>query len=476
MDTARTDRELVPARLGLFDAVSLIVGIIIGVGIFETPARVFRQAPDPFWGLAVWAIAGVIALLGALCFAELASAYPRSGGEYVYLTRAYGSWMGYLFAWAQLGVIRTGNMAILAFLFAIFAGRLWGLDGEIRLLLAVGAMVVLTAVNLLGVTLGKGVQNCLTVLKVVGLLAIVTAGFLWAQPAAAEPLAGAGAPSWLASALIMVFFAYGGWNEAAYVAAEVKNTRRNVPIALILGTAIVAAIYLLINGAVVFGLGFREARADTAVEKVVELAPVPGGGVFLNVLAMISALSGLNGMIFTTARITAELGTDHPLLAPLGRWSRRFGTPARALIVQAIISLLMVLVVGLAVRANVVTDAFDAMLYYTAGVFWLFFLLTGVALFVLRQRDPSVVRPFKVPGYPVVPAIFCLACAFMIYGAIDEHQREALTGLAILAAGVPLLLLPKLWKPRAMPATPADPPMSLPGGEATNQNCRQLSA
>src|SRR5262249_18731212 len=149
---------------------------------------------------------------------------------------------------------------------------------------------------------------------------------------------------------------------------------------------------------------------------------------------------GLNGMIFTTARITAELGQDHPLFAPLGHWSRRWGTPARALIVQAIITLAMAVTVGLALPQHVVLGGFEAMLYYTSGVFWLFFLLTGVALFLLRQREPNIVRPFKVPGYPVVPAIFCLWCAYMIYGAVADHLREALTGLAIFAAGIPLLL------------------------------------
>src|SRR5262245_41511495 len=327
MDATRNEVEHVPARLGLVDAVSIIVGIIIGVGIFETPARVFRQVPDAWWGLAVWVVGGLVALLGAFVFAELASAYPRSGGEYVYLTRAYGPWIGFLFAWAQLGIIRTGNIAILGYIFASFADRLWGLSGLGMLACTVLPIVALTLINVLGVMLGKGVQNVLTLLKVLGLGAIIVAGLFWGRASVAEPLPGGPPSAWFAEAMILVFFAYGGWHEAAYVAAEIKDNRRTIPLALILGTAAVTINYLLVNAALLIGLGFQDARADSAVGDLLNIVGGRQGEVFLYLLAMISALGGLNGMIFTTARIFTELGHDHRLFAPLSRWSRRYGSP-----------------------------------------------------------------------------------------------------------------------------------------------------
>jgi len=410
MEPARTDSRRIEPKLGLWDAVSIIVGIIIGVGIFETPALIFKDAPGAWTALSVWVIGGLLALIGAFCFAELATTYPRSGGEYVYLTRAYGSLVGYLFAWAQLTVIRPGSIGALAYIFAYYAAGLLQIEGANWIfLLSLTSVLLLTSINILGVVFGSTTQNILTVCKVIGLIALVVAGLGWggSDLASTESEAGAGGLSWLLSAMVFVLWTYAGWHEAAYIVAEVKNNRRNVPLALIIGTVGVVVIYLLVNLAYLAGLGLAGARSPTLAADLASLAWPHFGAKAMSLLIVVSALGAINGMIFTTARIYSEFGTDHRLFSPLSHWSRRMGTPVRALWVQGAINLGLLAGMWIwgADRAS-----FETMIDYTAAVFWIFFLMTGVALFVLRRKDPDLPRPFRVPLYPVLPLIFCACC------------------------------------------------------------------
>lgn len=469
MDPTRTHNVATPIvvpRLGLWDAVSIIVGIIIGVGIFQNPSPIFKQVPGPWWALGVWALGGLLALLGAFCFAELASTYPRSGGEYVYLTRAYGPWVGFLFGWAQLAIIRPGSIGALAYVVAEYGARLWDF-GELAtaaaLLMAFVPVLLLTGINILGVTLGKNTQNLLTAAKLLGLVAIVIVGFGWGKPpdTMAPPRTLPLEDGWFATAMILVLWAYSGWNEAAYIVAEVKDGRRNIPLALILGTTAVTVIYLTVNSAFLFALGFHGAQAETAPAEVLSLALGGYGDRAISLLIMVSALGAINGMIFTTARIYSEFGTDHRLFQPLSRWSRRWGTPVRALITQGALS--MALLVGISAWVYFdpklkISDGFEKMIEVTAAPFWLFFLLTGISLFVLRERDPDLARPFPVPLFPVVPSVFCLSSACMVYGAVHYKPLESLIGLGILVLGVAFYFLPKKIKRIRVPA-PAEPPV-----------------
>jgi amino acid transporter len=447
-----TQRQPIPARLSLWDAVSIILGIIIGVGIFETPHDVFQKAPGPVWVILLWLLGGFLALAGALCFAELASTYPRSGGEYVYLTRAFGPMVGYLFAWAQLTVIRPGSIGAMAYVFAHFASRLWGLDAAFALWLAVAAVVLLTLINILGVTLGKHTQNVLTVAKVLGLIAIIVAGLVWSRPhaeAARDSLSSLAdygiQPGWFATGMILVLWTYAGWHEAAYIAAEIKNRQRNIPLALIAGTTAVTLIYLLINLALWHALGYEGAQASSAVADVIDNVFPTLGGSLLSILVMISALGALNGMIFTTARIYSEFGADHRLFQPLSHWSKRMGTPVRALVVQGCICLVLIVGIGLVGRGR---DGFNQMVEVTAAVFWMFFLLTGISLFLLRKKDADLMRPFRVPAYPWLPLLFCLCSLYMMYGAIRYSPRLSLLSLLVLAAGLAFYYWPKKGRRR----------------------------
>lgn len=441
-------RDATPARLGLWDAVSIILGIIIGVGIFQAPHDIFQKTPTAWWAIAVWLLGGLLALAGALCFAELASTYPRSGGEYVYLTRAYGPLMGYLFAWAQLTVIRPGSIGAVAFVFASYGVRVFGLDGANAAWLAAAAVFALTLINVLGVHFGKTTQNLLTIAKVLGLAAIIAAGLAWQTPPPPDAPGGLAAlahlalePGWFATAMILVLWTYAGWHEAGYVAAEVKDPQRNIPRALILGTVAVTLIYLLFNLALWNSLGLKGAQAESAVSDVIANVVPNYGGELLSILVMVSALGALNGMIFTTARIYAEFGVDHRLFQPLAHWSRRMGTPVRALLLQGGISLVLIAGIELVWNAR---DGFDAMVNLTAAVFWCFFALTGIALFILRFREPDQPRPFRTPLYPWLPIVFCGCCLYMAYGAVRYKPELSLLSLGVLAAGLPLFF----WQAR----------------------------
>jgi len=452
MDTPPIEPLPVRPQLGLWDAVSIIVGIIIGVGIFETPGRVFASVPGPWAAMGVWAVGGLFALTGAMCFAELASTYPRSGGEYVYLTRAFGPASGFLFAWSQLAVIRPGSITTFAYVFASYAGHLWQLSQPESALVAAAPIAVLSVINILGVRFGTRTQNVLTITKVLGLMGIVAAGFLWGEGEIGVGSAVSAAPGWFGMAMIFVLWTYSGWHEAAYIAMEVRNRRRNVPLALCLGTVAVTLIYLLVNAAILLGLGFEKARSAPALAAaVLALAPGSLGGLgsrAISVLVMVSALGAINGMIFTSARIYAEMGADHRLFAFLSRWNLRLGTPVRSLVLQGVLGVIMALAVGLGWR-----DGFEAMVEGTNAVFWLFFLATAAALVVLRFKDRGLERPFRVPGYPIVPLVFAGGCGYMLYSSVTYAPFLSLIGLGLLAVGVPVYLW-SLWSgptPRVRP-------------------------
>jgi len=507
----------VKPQLGLWDAVSIMVGIVIGASIYESPPLIFNNVTGPEWGMGVWVLGGVLSLIGALCYAELASTYPRMGGDYVYLSRAFGPWAGFLFGWAQLVVVITASIGSMAFVFGRYATQLWP-NGPAALgqwaadeigaiapfaspteastvAYAVLAVLVLTFMNLLGVVLGKGTQNVLTVAKVVGMAAIAIAGLL-APKAGALEFTQATPKASFGLAMIFVLYAYGGWNDMAFVASELRD-RRNIVRALLLGTGLITAIYLVVNVAYILGLGFAGARefGDQPVASRL-LGNILGesAGNVMAVIVMISALGAINGLIFTGSRVYSSLGTDWKLFAVLGHWNRSLGSPLYSLSLQAIIALAMIVYVGSSggrrdidagltwvgekVQQNIgleravsvpPTDGtstgekpepavekrpilgplpwgqyyggFGTLVAGTAPVFWIFFLMTGLSLFALRERDRDTPRVFAVPLYPIVPLIFCCTCFYMLYSAIDYANALSLLGFVPLALGLPLYFI-----------------------------------
>jgi amino acid transporter len=432
------DRAAPRRQLTLLDTTCIIVGIIIGAGFFETPPQIAAAAGAPGLVMGLWVAGGAMALVGALCYAELAGAYPRDGGEYVFLTRAYGPRTGFLYAWAWFWVVRPGNLGAMAYVFARYANELLPLPtGRYALALyAVGSLVVLTGINVLGVRAGKTVQNLLTFAKVAGLLSVFAVALFVTPPAPATQAATTspvGRSVYLASILIM--WVYGGWNDMSYVAAEVRDPRRNILKALALGTVTVVAIYLLGNYAFIRSLGFEGlARSEAVAADVMRPALGESGARLISALVCVSCLGALNGMILTGARIYYAVGAEHRLYAWLGKWDARLDTPARSLWLQGLATLGLVAGLGLS------RDAFQRLVVFTEAVFWSFLLLVGLSLFVLRRREPQTPRPYRIAGYPLTPGLFCLACLFMVYAsaryAWDNRTPEALWAVALTGSGV----------------------------------------
>jgi basic amino acid/polyamine antiporter, APA family len=475
------DKENLPTHLSVWDTVSIIIGIVVGASIFETAPLIFTMLGGPWLLMSSWALGGLLALVGALCYAELASSYPHAGGDYVYLARAYGRWVGFLFGWAQLAVILSTNIGMMCFVFADYGARLFSLDKGWGWAWAGSAVLVLTFLNILGIRAGKTTQNLLTAAKVLGLGAIVLAGLFWPSSTSLVPTPNPDRTINLATAMIFIMFAYGGWNDAAYVAAEQRDGRRNIPRALVLGTAGIVLIYLLVNFAYLRGLGYDRASGSEAIAADVLARPLGAWGEKgMCLLVMISALGAANGLIFTGTRVALKLGKEHALFRWLGHWHARRGAPYVALLTLCAISLAMIAMVSIPAGQNFLNHlfsllhlpevnwvgkkGFDTLFASTAPVFWSFFLLTGLSLIILRFKDagPLTQRPFSVPLYPLTPILFCATCGYMLYSSIDYGKWLALVGASILVVGVPIYFLSE-WMEKTTP--PLTPPLGEAGPE-----------
>jgi amino acid transporter len=447
-----------PPQLGLWDAVSIIVGIVVGTAIYKVPPIVFQNTAGPWQAMGLWLFGGCLSLIGACCYAELATTYPRSGGDYEYLGRAFGRWVGFLFGWAQLTVVLSGCIGAMAYAFADYAIRLFNYPPSAVAWLATVAVVGLTLINALGLAFGKSAQNILNIVKVLGLAAIVFAAF--AAPASQESIAFEGSREIsYGLALVFILYAYGGWNDAAFVAAEVRDQSRNVPRALFLGIAGITLIYLLINASYLIVLGFDAAQTSMApAADVLGRTIGPWGEKGISLLVMISALGAINGMILTGSRVYATLGGDYPRLNWLGKWNRERATPLVAMALQSAFALALIMAVGTA-RGQAAVDTalgavgipalpwakyfggFETLVAGSAPVFWTFFLMTGVAVIVLRIKNPDRPRPYSVPCYPLPPIVFCATCGFMLWSSLDYARWLSLLGVVPLALGVPVYLI-----------------------------------
>jgi APA family basic amino acid/polyamine antiporter len=427
------------AVLGLRDAIGLIVGTIVGVGIFRTPSLVAEHAGSTSLALLAWLAGGLVSLLGALCYAELAATYPNTGGDYHYLTRAFGRRCGFLFAWARLSVVQTGAIALLGFVLGDYAAEMLPLGPWGSPLCAAVIVVILTATNIVGVRQGAMTQNVLTGLEVAGILLIALTG-LAATPAATAPgMSGAAvSPGTFGLVMVFVLLTYGGWNEAAYLSGELRDPGRTMVRALVWSLALVTALYLLLNWTFLSKLGVAGVAGSKAVATdVVHMTLGPQAARLTGALIVVAALTSINAAIFTGARSSYAVGRDFGALGFLGRWHPVTRTPVNALLTQGGMALALVGLGGLT------RSGFETMVEYTAPVFWLFLCLTGVALFVLRRRDPARPRPFRVPLYPLTPLAFCMTSGYLVYSSLAYAGLGALVGVAVLAAGTLGLALTK---------------------------------
>ena len=433
--------------LSLLDIVAIIVGIVIGAGIFETPPLIAANSSGPAAMLLAWVAGGAITVVGALCYAELATAYPDPGGNYVYLRRAFGEPPAFLLAWSRLAVIQTGSIAMLSYIFGDYAAQVYAPIPHAGSVYAAAAIIVLTVLNIAGIQYGKDTQKLLTLGTMIGLVLVVWAAFsLGPAPASSVPPA---APGGGGFGLVMIFvlLTYGGWSEAAYISAEVRHPR-DIIRGLVVSVIVICSVYLVVNYALLRALGMEQlAQSKAVAAEVLRRAVGAPGAWLLAALVGMTALDSMNASIITGARTSYALGRDHPLFSFLGRWHPRANTPVNALVVQSLISLALV---GL---GSLTLQGFRTMVEYTTPVFWLFLLLTGISLMVLRRVDADRPRSFRVPLYPLLPLIFIASAAYMLYASLAYTGAGDVVGALVLLVGIPLLALSRRRAARALRPT-----------------------
>ena len=422
-------------ELGLASCTLMVVGGIIGSGIFFTPAEVARALPTGTWILAVWAIGGIVALAGALAYAELGAMMPDAGGGYVYIRESFGSLAAFLCGWMTLLLISTGALAAVAMGFAGYVERYVDL-GPVggRLGMAALTILVLGLTNYLGVKPGAAVQNALTVAKIVALAGLIVAGFaLWTAVGPAPAVIDAPAPrssllSGFAAAFVAVLFTIGGWQQLNMVAGEIKRPEWTIPRALTLGILIVIAIYLGANAVYVHVLGRDGLAASSAVAADTAVRLIgPTGGTLITIGAMLSILGFVNVVLLGNSRMPYAMARDGMFLSAAGKIHPRFGTPHVAIAIMVAWSL--VLLVG-------TKGDLGALLSGVVFADWIFFGLGGASVFVLRRSRPDLPRPYKALGYPVLPALFVLAAAIGIVSSYVAAPKMSLFGTALLVTGI----------------------------------------
>jgi APA family basic amino acid/polyamine antiporter len=428
-------------HLGARHAMAVCVGMVIGAGIFRTSPNVAANVMSAGPLFAAWVVGGVLSLLGALCFAEMASAFPHAGGDYSFLARAYGRKLALFFAWSRFSVIHTGSMALLAFVFGDYLAQIINFGPWTSPVFGAVAVVALILVNLRGIHLGVGTQLGLMSLVLFGLSCVVLAG-LWQALHGAAPLTPAGASLAAAdrtsfgTAMVFVLLAYGGWSDAATLSAEMRDERRGIVLALLGGMSIVAALYLGANWGYVRVLGLDGlAQSSAPAADVMRIAFGRPGEILIVFTVAVASVSVMNALLIVGARTTFAAAQDLVGTRGLGKWDASRGTPAQAMVAMGVVAILLI---GF---GHVTRGGFSTMVDYLTPVYWFFLSLSALAVIVLRLRYPDVPRHFRVPGYPFTPVVFFGSCLYMLYASLAYVQIGALVGVAVLALGGVLLLL-----------------------------------
>lgn len=425
-------------KITVTDAILIIVGIVVGAGIFRAPSLVAANTNNDSMFFLAWTLGGVVSIAGALCYAELTTAFPNTGGDYHFIGRAYGKRPAFLFAWARMSVIQTGSIALLAYIFGDYFSQVYNLGEHSSFIYAAAVIIILTGINIAGIRLGTGTQRLFTLSEIGGILLIITVGLLHSGQAETMyqvPEAGKSGNS-LGLAMVFVLLTFGGWNEAAYISAELKSGSKGMIRSLVISLLIITVLYLLINVAYIRVLGHEGlSRSTAAGADLMQITSGPSGTYVIGVLVAISALTSANATIFTGARTNYALGRDFRIFSFLGKWNEQASGPVNAFLIQGLISLALISL-GLFTRSG-----FETIIEYTAPVFWFFFLLVGIAIFILRKKEPETHRPFRVPFYPLTPIIFCLSSAYLLYSSVMYTGIGGLAGIYVLLAGVIILIV-----------------------------------
>ena len=418
-----------PRKLGLIDSISIVVGIIIGAGIFLVPSDVARSLPSTPLIAAVWVAAGILTFFGALAFAEMGAAMPTTGGQYIFLREAFGPLWAFLCGWTFLLVSMTASMAWLAVSFCRYLAYFIPLEPWQAKCVAVAMVVVLTYINYRGVVLGAWVQKIFTFAKIVGIVVLVVAAFLAparnvlleAAPATPVRFADFGV------AMIACLLAYDGWVNMSFVAGEIRNPRRNVFLALLIGVGLAVVLYLSANAAYLLVLSPAELGTTQRVgATVAERTMGSKGGAFVSAIILLSVIGSLNGRFMTQARVYFAQARDGLFFEKFGEIHPRYQTPAFSLWVQAAWSAVLI-----------VTGTYEYLIDYALFAIWLFYGITVAGMFVLRHKFPDLDRPYKMWGYPVTPALFVMVAAWFVVNTAVERPIPSLTALGLIALGFP---------------------------------------
>jgi APA family basic amino acid/polyamine antiporter len=433
--TAESSQPALRRRLGLFDATMLVMGGIVGSGIFLNPAVVAQSIPTPWLIVGVWLIGGAIAIAGAFVYAELAARRPEVGGQYAYLRDAWGKLPAFLYGWSLLLVIQSGGMAAVAITFARYFHELTGLavpDGAA----AAAVLLLLTAINCWGVKAGSNVQSALMVLKILAIVALVLCGLLIAGPhQGTAPASAPAEPLGVLAALTPVMFAYGGWQTSSFVAGEMRNPRRDLARGLLFGVIGVVVLYTAVAFTCVLVLGPQGLAATHAPATAVMERALGGTGATLIALGIaISTLGFLSQSMLTAPRVYFAMAEDRLFFRKIGEVSATTRVPVFAILLQ-----------GAAAIAIALSGTYGQILSYVVSVDFIWFALTGAALFVFRRRDADGADGFRAPGHPVTTGLFVLACAAVVIATVASSPVNSAIGFAILFAGVPAFLY---WRSR----------------------------
>ncbi|AHG93630.1 amino acid permease (plasmid) [Gemmatirosa kalamazoonensis] len=449
-----TSHRTLERTLGTWDLVLIVVGTVIGSGIFIVPATVLRQTGGLLGpALLVWLVAGVLSLLGALTYGELGASRPDAGGLYVYIRDAFGPLPAFLYGWTKFFVISAGSAATLAVAFTSYLQQFVALSPLAAKAIAIAMLAVIAAVNVRGTRQGARVQNLSTGLKVAAILvmsvALLSRGVGFASAPAAWPDAWSGGLlSGIGLAMIGVLWAYEGWQYVTFSAGEARDAQRTLPRALLVGTAVLIAIYLLANVGYVAALGVDGAqRTDRVAATAVAALYGGAAGKLIAAVILVSMFSATNGLTLTAPRLFYAMARDGVFFRKLGEVHPRFGTPAVSILAGTAWAMVLA-----------ASGTFEQLLTYVVFAGWIFYGLGAAAVFALRKKEPDAPRPFRVPGYPVTPALFVLAAAAIVVNAMISAPGRAAVGLLGVATGVPAYFL---WRRRAV-VIDTTPRTSLP--------------
>ena len=432
--------------LTLFDSINIVIGTIIGSGIFLVPAEIARAVHTPGWMLAVWVIGGVLTMLGALSLAELGAAMPEAGGIYTFIGRAYGQLMGFLCGWMMFTVITSGSIATLGAAFPIYLSAFVPLTPTTTKLVGLAAIAIMTWINVIGVKNGARLGNVLTALKVGGLVVMVLCVFILPAQAprgsapGVAPLPSGPVPvGAIGVALVAVLWAYEGWHDISFAAAEMKDPQRNFPRAVIGGVAIVISLYLLANFAYLKELTPDEiASTQTVALTAMTRATGEWGGKILTAAILCSILGAMNALILAGPRVYYQMAKDGVFFDRVSRVHPKWSTPVEAIVFQGLWAGFLVLFIG----------GFSQLFTYVIFGGWIFYGLAVLSVIVLRRKAPNMARPFRVPGYPAVPILFGIVALAIVVNTLIETPKESGYGLAFIALGIPIYLVQRAIRRR----------------------------